>query len=67
MIALVGAATMVCTPLAGRLVDRHGPDPVNLACLLGVLVSAVVLAVGARGGVLGLTSRTQRIRGIAHS
>ncbi|MFI2235954.1 MFS transporter [Streptomyces chrestomyceticus] len=55
-IALVGAATMLCTPLAGRLVDRHGPDPVNLVCLLGVLVSAAVLTVGARGGVLGLTA-----------
>ncbi|GCD48098.1 MFS transporter [Streptomyces paromomycinus] len=55
-IALVGAATMLCTPLAGRLVDRHGPDPVNLVCLLGVLVSAAVLTAGAQGGVLGLAA-----------
>ncbi|GCD40130.1 putative permease [Streptomyces chrestomyceticus JCM 4735] len=55
-IALVGAATMLCTPLAGRLVDRHGPDPVNLVCLLGVLVSAAVLTAGARGGVPGLAA-----------
>ncbi|MEU7226656.1 MFS transporter [Streptomyces chrestomyceticus] len=55
-IALVGAATMLCTPLAGRLVDRHGPDPVNLVCLLGVLVSAAVLTAGARGGVLGMAA-----------
>ncbi|MBU3864106.1 MFS transporter [Streptomyces sp. 4503] len=58
MLALVGAATMFCTPLAGRLVDRRGPDPVNLVCLLGVLVSAMVLAAGARGGTLGLAALT---------
>ncbi|WP_331766177.1 MFS transporter [Embleya sp. NBC_00896] len=56
MLALVGAATMVCTPFAGRLVDRIGPDPVNLVCMLGVLGSAAVLAVGARGGALGLAA-----------
>lgn len=56
MLALVGAATMFCTPFAGRLVDRWGPDPVNLVCMLGALVSTAVLAAGARGGVLGLTA-----------
>ncbi|MFI9586418.1 MFS transporter [Streptomyces sp. NPDC052236] len=56
ILALVGAATMLCTPLAGRLVDHRGPDPVNLVCTLGVLVSAAVLTVGARGGALGLTA-----------
>ncbi|MFJ8622140.1 MFS transporter [Kitasatospora sp. NPDC093550] len=58
LLALVGAATMLCTPYAGRLVDRHGPDPVNLVCLLGVLASAAVLATGSRGGPLGLTALT---------
>ncbi|MFG3229277.1 MFS transporter [Kitasatospora sp. NPDC048194] len=57
-LALVGAATMLCTPYAGRLVDRHGPDPVSLACLLGVLAAAAVLAAGRHGGPLGLTALT---------
>ncbi|WP_019549803.1 MFS transporter [Streptomyces sulphureus] len=56
LLALVGAVTMLSTPLAGRLVDRHGPRPVNLVCLLAVLGSAVVLAPGARGGTLGLAA-----------
>ncbi|WP_086791352.1 MFS transporter [Streptomyces thermovulgaris] len=56
MLALVGGATMLCTPLAGRLVDRRGPDPVNLVCLLGVLLSAAVLVPGSRGGVPGLAA-----------
>ncbi|MEU2870565.1 MFS transporter [Streptomyces olivoreticuli] len=56
MLALVGAGTMLCTPFAGRLVDRKGSDPVNLVCMLGVLVSAAVLAEGARGGAAGLAA-----------
>ncbi|SDI15146.1 Predicted arabinose efflux permease, MFS family [Actinokineospora alba] len=54
--ALVNAATMFCTPLAGRWIDRRGPDPVNLVCMVAVLVSAVVLAGGMRGGVAGLVA-----------
>lgn len=54
MLALVNAATMVCTPVAGRRVDRHGPDVVNLICLLAVITAAAVLAVGSRGGTLGI-------------
>ncbi|MGW5698635.1 MFS transporter [Streptomyces asiaticus] len=57
-LALVGGATMLCTPLAGRMVDRRGPDPVNLVCLLGVLLSAAVLALGALGGTPGLAALT---------
>jgi predicted MFS family arabinose efflux permease len=53
-LALVGAATVCCTPLVGRLVDRRGPDTVNLACMLVVLTSAALLAEGARGGAAGL-------------
>ncbi|MFD8953058.1 MFS transporter [Streptomyces xanthophaeus] len=56
LLALVGAGTMLCTPYAGRLVDRHGPGPVNLVCLLGVLVAAAVLAAGALGGPVGLAA-----------
>ncbi|MEV6976390.1 MFS transporter [Kitasatospora sp. NPDC093806] len=56
LIALVGAATMLCTPYAGRLVDRHGPDRVNLVCLLGALASAAVLAIGGLGSATGLTA-----------
>ncbi|AGP52397.1 MFS transporter [Streptomyces rapamycinicus NRRL 5491] len=58
MLALVGGATMLCTPLAGRLVDRRGPDPVNLVCLLGVLLSAAILTAGALGGTPGLAALT---------
>ncbi|GAA3929336.1 MFS transporter [Streptomyces gulbargensis] len=54
LLALVGGATMLCTPFAGRLVDRHGPDPVNRVCALGVLLAAAVLAAGVLGGTPGL-------------
>jgi predicted MFS family arabinose efflux permease len=56
LLALVNAATMLCTPIAGRQVDRRGPDAVNLVCMLGVIASAVVLAFGSLGGALGLTA-----------
>ncbi|MFJ2822344.1 MFS transporter [Streptomyces toxytricini] len=58
VLALVGAVTMLCTPYAGRLVDRHGPGPVNLAALAGVAVSAAVLAAGGSGGLPGLAALT---------
>lgn len=56
MLALVNAATMVCTPVAGRRVDRHGPDVVNLVCLPAVIAAAALLALGSRGGMVGITS-----------
>lgn len=40
------------------MVDRVGPDPVNLVCMLGVLVSAAVLAAGSLGGAAGLAALT---------
>ncbi|WP_245664844.1 MFS transporter [Actinoplanes subtropicus] len=46
LLALVNAGTMIATPMAGRLVDRHGPDVVNLVCAGGVLLSAGLLALG---------------------
>ncbi|MFF7244658.1 hypothetical protein ACFZBU_12265 [Embleya sp. NPDC008237] len=47
---------------AGLCANTHGinnrpqPDPVNLVCMLGVLASAAVLAVGSRGGAVGLAA-----------
>jgi predicted MFS family arabinose efflux permease len=55
-LALVNAGTMLCTPVAGRQVDRRGPDAVNLVCMLGVIASAAVLAFGSLGGVPGLVA-----------
>ncbi|MCI3274280.1 MFS transporter [Streptomyces cylindrosporus] len=56
LLALVNAATMLCTPVAGRWVDRRGPDTVNRVCFLVVGASALVLAFGGLGGVSGLVA-----------
>ncbi|CAL9643699.1 putative transporter [Streptomyces sp. enrichment culture] len=56
LLALVNAVTMVCTPVAGRLVDRLGPDAVNRACFRLVGGSAAVLALGGLGGVPGVAA-----------
>ncbi|MFF5521618.1 MFS transporter [Streptomyces coeruleorubidus] len=56
LLALVNAVTMVCTPVAGRQVDRRGPDAVNRVCFLVVGVSAVVLALGGAGGAAGVAA-----------
>jgi predicted MFS family arabinose efflux permease len=56
LIALVGAASVVSTPVAGRWIDRRGPDLVNLVGMLTTLVAAVMLAAGALGGIVGLVA-----------
>jgi hypothetical protein len=57
-LGLLSASTMICAPLAGRMADRVGPDPVNLACLLGAIAAAGVLAAGTLGGPAGLITIT---------
>lgn len=47
LLALVNAATALVTPLAGRLVDRRGPDLVTLMCATAVVGAAGLLALGA--------------------
>ncbi len=54
LIGLAGAVSVFVTPVAGRWIDRRGPDPVNTISILGAIVSAVVLAFGLLGGVTGL-------------
>ncbi|WP_409238488.1 MFS transporter [Streptomyces sp. PA5.6] len=56
VLALVNAATMLCTPIAGRQVDRRGSDAVNLVCMVAVLVAAAVLFAGDLGGAAGLAA-----------
>lgn len=56
LLALVNVATMAATPIAGRIVDRRGSDPVNLVCMIAVIASAAVLAAGTAGGAAGLVA-----------
>jgi predicted MFS family arabinose efflux permease len=56
LLALVGVVTMAATPLAGRTIDRRGPDHVNAMALVGSIVAAPVLAVGGAGGAAGLAA-----------
>jgi predicted MFS family arabinose efflux permease len=56
LLALVNAVTMVCTPVAGRHVDRRGPDAVNRVCFLVVGASAAVLTLGGLGGAAGVAA-----------
>jgi predicted MFS family arabinose efflux permease len=59
LVALVGAASVFATPVAGRRIDRTGPDPVNRACFRGAIGAAGVLCIAlVRGpaGLIGLTA-----------
>ncbi|MGW2864459.1 MFS transporter [Streptomyces sp. NPDC001205] len=56
LLALIGAASMFCAPAAGRWVDRHGADRVNLWCILATLAAAAVLAAGTTGSWTGLAA-----------
>jgi predicted MFS family arabinose efflux permease len=58
LIALVSAVTMFCTPIAGRVIDRHGPDVISTICIPGVALSAAVLAFGGLGGAAGIVALT---------
>lgn len=54
VVALVGAASVFAVPLAGRRVDRRGPDSVNVVCFAGVAVAGLVLLGGLAHGPAGL-------------
>ena len=54
VLALVGAGSVLSTPFAGRRIDRDGPEPVTLACFIGVLASAAVLLLTGLHGAAGL-------------
>ncbi|WP_225731932.1 MULTISPECIES: MFS transporter [unclassified Nocardia] len=54
LLALIGAASMLCAPAAGRWVDRRGPDRVNLCSIAGIVCAAAVLAFGDLGALTGL-------------
>ncbi len=56
LLALVGAGSVFCTPVAGRWIDRSGSDPVNLVCILGTMVATAVLLAGGLGGAIGLVA-----------
>ncbi|WP_406503136.1 MFS transporter [Streptomyces sp. NBC_00212] len=58
VLALIGAASMFCAPAAGRWVDLHGANRVNLWCILAALAAAAVLAAGAAGSWTGLAALT---------
>jgi predicted MFS family arabinose efflux permease len=53
-LAFVGAASVFCVPMAGRLIDRRGSDAVSVLCFAGALVAAAILLTGSLGGVAGL-------------
>ena len=56
LLALVGVVTMVATPIAGRVVDRRGPDGVNTIALAASVATLPALAAGGLGGTAGLVA-----------
>ncbi len=54
LVALVGAASVFLVPLAGRMVDRRGPDRLSTLCFTAGGLAGVVLLTGNLGGVAGL-------------
>ena len=56
IVALVGAASVLFIPFAGRATDTRGPDRVNLAGFGGMAVAAVVLLGGSLHGAIGLAA-----------
>jgi predicted MFS family arabinose efflux permease len=54
LLALVGAGSVLVSPVAGRRADRGGPGAVNLVCFVGAALAAAVLAVAGLGGWAGL-------------
>jgi predicted MFS family arabinose efflux permease len=56
VLALVGAGSVFATPVAGRRIDRNGPDPVSLVCFIGALAAAAVLTLASLHGAAGLVA-----------
>jgi predicted MFS family arabinose efflux permease len=54
LIGLAGAVSVFVTPVAGRWIDRRGPEPVTLLAAVGVVLAAGLLAFGVLGGAAGL-------------
>lgn len=54
LLALAGAGSVFCTPIAGRWVDRRGTEQVSLVCILGTLIATGVLLAAVLGGSIGL-------------
>ncbi|RVC73171.1 MFS transporter, partial [Mesorhizobium sp. M2A.F.Ca.ET.046.02.1.1] len=58
LIALVGAASVFCTPVVGRLIDRKGPDVVSPLAFFTGIAAGIVLLGGGLGGATGLLALT---------